>query len=84
MWLLKLRVAFSVLCFITIVGFRNVCKQTLTDNGWTIKEKGKNDVKLFAHCLVPLMNAMMVITIFIMVYMKKSEVDEILESQERR
>lgn len=84
MWLLKFHVAFSVLCFITIIGFRNVYKQTLTDNGWVRNEKKKSDIRLFMNCLVPLMNVLIVITILSMIYMEKSEFDEFYGVRERK
>lgn len=79
MWLLKLHFAFSILCFITFVGFRTICKQALIDNGWGGNGKKKSDLGLIAACFVPLMNIIVVVLLLVMISMKKSDYDEMIK-----
>lgn len=79
MWLLKLHFAFSILCFITFVGFRRIYKQILIDNGWKGNGKRKNDFELLAVCFVPIMNVGIIAGLLTMIFMKKSDYEEMIK-----
>lgn len=79
MWLLKLHFAFSILCFITFIGFRTICKQALMDNGWGSNGKKKSDFVLLLDCFVPFMNIIIVILLLVMISMKKSDFEKMCE-----
>lgn len=79
MWLLKFHFAFSILCYITFVGFRKICRQALIDNGWGGNGKKKSDIGIFMACFVPLMNILIVILLLVMISMKKKNYDEMVK-----
>ena len=45
MWLLKLHFSISVLCMLTLIGFKLVYKQQINDNGWIDEKKKKKKIK---------------------------------------
>ena len=76
MWLIKLHFSFSVLCLITFAGFSNVCKEQIEQNGW-FSEKRK---KKYATCFlffVPIMNALIVLILFLMICKTKEEFEKL-------
>ena len=78
MWLIKFHIAFSVLCLITFIGFMAVYKETIKNNGW-LSEKKKKKLLNWLFFFVPIMNIFFVLVLFLMISMKKSEFDELLE-----
>jgi len=81
MWLLKLHFAFSILCLITFIGFKIVCKDIIVKvNGWEMSEKRPN---LFSWLIffVPILNVLAVLCLFIMISMKKSEFEELIQKK---
>lgn len=45
MWLIKLHIAFSVLCLVTFLGFRTVFRDAIKQNGWIPETKGGEKTK---------------------------------------
>lgn len=85
MWLLKLHFSISVLCLITFIGFRNVYKQTIKDNGWLDGEtENKKKPSGYLIFFVPIMNVISVFLMFVMIFMKKKEFDKICEESKKR
>lgn len=80
MWLLKLHFSISVLCLITFIGFRNVYRETVKDNGWIDDEiKKKKSISVYFMFFVPIMNIIMVILEFMMICVKKKDFDKMCE-----
>lgn len=75
MWLLKLHFSISVLCFLTYMGFRAVFKEKMKENGY-LQEKKKRKLSTWLLFLVPILNILLVITLFLMIVMKKDELDK--------
>lgn len=80
MWLLKLHFAFSILCFITFVGFRRIYKQTLMDNGWKVKRR--SIFELFAVFFVPILNVCIIAGLLTAISMKKSDYKEMMKKSD--
>lgn len=77
MWLLKLHFAFSILCLLTFMGFKRVYAETIKKNGYAgEKEKRKHSYWIF---FIPLMNILALITLFVMVALKKEDFEKICE-----
>ncbi len=84
MWLLKLHFSISVLCLLTFIGFKVVCKQLIKDNGWIGDEKRKRKSILnYFIFFIPLMNVIMVIVMFLLIGMKKKDFDKICEDAKK-
>ena len=75
MWLLKLHLAFSILCILTFVGFSTVFKETIRNNGYAVSEN-KKQITAYLMFFVPLLNILAVIVLLVMVGVKKEELDE--------
>lgn len=75
MWLLKLHFSISVLCFLTYMGFRAVFKEKMKENGY-LQEKKKRKLSTWLLFFVPFLNIMIVITLFLMIVMKKDELEK--------
>lgn len=75
MWLLKLHFSISVLCFLTFVGFRAVYKDKIKENGYLQKNDKKKNSSWLVF-IVPFLNIFLVITLFSMILMKKSDFDK--------
>lgn len=75
MWLLKLHFSISVLCFLTYMGFRVVFKEKMKENGY-LQEKKKKKLSTWLLFFVPILNIMLVITLFLMIVMKKDELEK--------
>lgn len=75
MWLLKLHFSISVLCFLTYMGFRAVFKEKMKENGY-LQEKKKKKLSAWLLFFVPFLNIMLVITLFLMIGMKKDELEK--------
>lgn len=74
MWLLKLHIAFSVLCLITFIGFEKMFNEQLKENGWiNINSKKKKYLKNWLMLFVPGMNVLLIITLFIMICFTEEE-----------
>ena len=83
MWLLKLHLAVSILCLLTHVGFRTVCKDLLVDNGY-MKKDSKLKWKNFWMYFIPILNVALVLVLFISITMTKKELDEWIESVKKK
>lgn len=84
MWLLKLHFSISVLCLITFIGFRNVYRETVKDNGWIDDEiKKKKSISVYFMFFVPIMNIIMVILEFMMICVKKKDFDKMCEETKK-
>lgn len=75
MWLLKLHFAISVLCLLTFVGFKIVYKGQIIKNGYSLKE-GKSHILNYWLFFIPLLNVGSVITLLVMIAMKKDDLDK--------
>lgn len=75
MWLLKLHFSISVLCFLTYMGFRAVFKEKMKENGY-LQEKKKKKLSTWPLFFVPFLNIMLVITLFLMIAMKKDDLEK--------
>ena len=82
MWLIEFHIGFSILCFFAIIGLCLVGYYDIVKNGWQTNEKSsKIKVKdllsftLAAFC--PIVNLLMVLSVFyMMVYKKEDEPNE--------
>lgn len=84
MWLLKLHFSISVLCLITFIGFREVCRQNIKDNGWhNGEEKKKQQISGYLIFFVPIMNVLAVIVEFVIISMKKEDFDKMREEAKK-
>jgi len=72
MWLIRLHIAISILCLITFIGFKSVCKETIRNNGW-LSDKKKKNVFAWLVFFVPIMNILMVLILFLMIGMKQAD-----------
>ena len=75
MWLLKLHFSISVLCLLTFIGFRAVFKDQIKENGY-LQKNNKKGFSSWLFFLVPILNIFLVVTLFSMILMKKSEFDK--------
>lgn len=75
MWLLKLHFSISVLCFLTYMGFKAVFKDKMKENGY-LQEKKKKKLSAWLLFFVPFLNIMLVITLFLMIVMKKDDLEK--------
>lgn len=85
MWLIEFHAAVSILCYITVIGFKTICRETIIDNGWEEdgkKKRGMRSVKLLASCLVPVVNIFNVLAIFTMISVRKEDYEKL--AQEKR
>lgn len=73
MWLLKLHIAISILCFITFYGFAIVCEEQIRKNGWLSEEKKKKKYKLLLVFLVPIMNFLVITILFLTILVRKED-----------
>lgn len=78
MWLIKMHIAFSILCIITFLGFAKVYKDQIKENGWLSEDKKKSP-GLFILFFVPIMNVIIVLALFVMIGTKKEELEELTE-----
>jgi hypothetical protein len=78
MWLLKLHLAFSILCILTFVGFSTVFKETIKNNGYAISEN-KKQITAYLMFFVPLLNILAVIVLLVMISVKKEDLDELIK-----
>lgn len=83
MWLLKLHFSISVLCLITFIGFREVCRETVRNNGWKPKEGAKKNVFWYLIFFVPIMNVLAVIIEFMMISTKQDDFEKFCEEQKK-
>lgn len=84
MWLLKLHFSISVLCLITFIGFKEVFKQSVKDNGW-IDDETKKKKKLSGYLIffVPILNVLVVILEFMMISVKKKDFEQMCENAKK-
>lgn len=75
MWLLKLHFSISVLCFLTYMGFKAVFKDKMKENGYW-QEKKKKKLSSWLLFFVPILNILLVVTLFLMIGMKKDELEK--------
>lgn len=76
MWLLKLHFSISVLCLLTFLGFRMVYKEQVKDNGYVPDEKKKKGISVYFIFFVPILNILSVITLLMMIAMKKEDLEK--------
>ena len=81
MWLLKLHFSISILCLLTFIGFREVFKEHLINNGYIPKKKKK--LSGYLIFFVPILNIASVLLILIMIAMKKEELDRWCEEHKK-
>lgn len=82
MWLLRLHFAISILCLLTFIGFREVFKETIKTNGYQRGEK--KSILAYLIFFVPIMNIMAVIVLFVMIGMKKKDLDKKCEEMKNQ
>ena len=75
MWLLKLHFSISVLCLLTFMGFRAVFKDKIKENGY-LQKNDKKKTSSWLFFMVPILNIFLVVTLFLMISMKKSDLEE--------
>lgn len=84
MWLLKLHFSISVLCMLTLIGFKLVYKQQINDNGWIDeKKKKKKSISVYLMSFVPIMNVLLVVIMLLMISMKKKDFDKMCEDAKK-
>lgn len=84
MWLLKLHIAFSVLCLLTFYGFLKISRDTIKRNGYGEENKKKKSSLSIAWVFfVPFLNVMALISLLIMIGTKKEELDKWKAEQEK-
>lgn len=81
MWLLKLHLAVSILCWLTFMGFRTVFKDTIIKNGYQSSEKKKKVHWIF---FIPLLNVGVVLVLLVMISMTKENLDKWMEEHKRK
>ena len=78
MWLLKFHLAFSFLCWITFIGFSIIGREIMINNGFSnAKNLLINSIFKVWLFFVPLLNIFAIISLFMMLTMKKSDFDKI-------
>lgn len=82
MCLLKLHFSISVLCLITFIGFREVFKQSVKDNGWIDGETRKK-LSGYSIFFVPILNVLVVILELMMISVKKKDFDKMCEEAKK-
>ena len=75
MWLLKLHFSISVLCFLMYMGFRTVFKDKIKENGH-LQDRSKKKLSSWLFFIIPVLNILLVITLFLMIVLKKSDLEE--------
>lgn len=75
MWLLKLYFSISVLCFLMYMGFSAVFKDKIKENGY-LQEKKKRKLSTWLLFFVPVLNILLVITLFLMIGVKKDDLEK--------
>lgn len=84
MWLLKLHFSISILCLITFIGFMQVCRQNIKNNGWTDGViKKKKSISFYLIFFTPIMNILTVIIMFFMISVKKKDFEKICEDAKK-
>lgn len=81
MWLLKLHFSTSILCLLTFIGFRKVFREQILKNGYTPAKK--KHISGYFIFFVPLLNACSVLILFIMISMKKKDLDRWCEEHKK-
>lgn len=69
---------------LTFLGFREVYRQQVKDNGW-IDEENKKKKGIFGYFMffVPIMNVLAVIIMFLMIFVKKNDFDKMCEDTKK-
>lgn len=73
MWLLKLHLSVSILCLLTFIGFKSVCRETLKKNGYLDDPKKKASYWIF---FIPILNVISVIILFLTITKTKDELQK--------
>lgn len=82
MWLLKLHFSISILCLLTFIGFRGVYREQIFNNGYVpIKKKHISGYFIF---FIPLLNVGSVLVLFVMISVKKKDLDYWCEEQKKK
>lgn len=76
MWLLKLHFAVSILCLLTFIGFKHVGKEIFKQNGYIDENIKKKKVFAYWIFFIPILNVFMVGLEFVMLGMKKSDLEK--------
>lgn len=82
MWLIRLHIAISILCLITFIGFKSVCKEIIRNNGW-LSDKKKKNVFAWLVFFVPIMNILIVLILFLMIGMKQADFEKLTRKIEQ-
>ncbi len=80
MWLLKLHFSISVLCLLTFLGFRKVFKEQIKENGYGLNQN-KNIFSFILFFFVPILNVLMIISLFLMILVKKTDLDDVIRKE---
>lgn len=85
MWLLNLHFSISVLCLLTFVGFKHIFKDMIKENGY-IDEKNVKKKSIFNYWIffIPFFNVLVVIMEFIMISIKKSDLEKWCEEHKNK
>lgn len=81
MWLLKLHFSVSIMCLLTFIGFREIAKDQIKENGYMSNHK-KKSIWAYWIFFIPIMNVMCVVTLFMMIFMKKNELEEFIKNKD--
>lgn len=89
MWLLKMHLAISVLCFITYFGVIITCKSILKEKGWAFKKQRfwfviTWSLNSIIFCMIPVINIFMAIMVVIMLGISKKEWDNITSERRKK
>lgn len=76
MWLLNFHFSVSVLCLITFVGFTQLLKSVIKENGYLSEKKRKVNILSYLIFLVPILNIVLVFVGFIMIAVKKEDLEK--------
>lgn len=83
MWLLKLHFSISVLCLLTFLGFREVFKEQIKKNGYGLNQNKKifSFISFILFFFVPILNVLMIISLFLMILVKKTDLDDVIRKE---
>ena len=81
MWLLKLHFAISILCLLVLIGVNTVLLPIVKDNGWGKKKHSAKEVisatiRLVFTSFIPLINLLVMLASFVMIFVKKDDYDK--------
>lgn len=75
MWLLKLHFSISILCLLIFLGFKKLCNDTITENGY-VYENNDNKSPAYWIFFIPVLNIIAVGVVFVMITTKREDFEK--------